>query len=312
MYLKPHQNTQLYGMNRSFKEIVDLFNKGKMPNKILVSGKKGIGKSTLAYHVVNYILSKDEEFHYNQQEFIINSNNKSYRLIQNNTHPNFYLIDLFEEKKSIDIGQIREMISYTNKSSFNKLPRFILLDNIENLNKNSVNALLKIIEDPNDNIFFMLIHNNEKTILPTLNSRCIKFKVNFSHEKSLEITKKIFGEDIFKSVHTELSSFYTSPGEFINLINFANEKKIDLKKYNLKKFLTLLIENGYYKKNKVIKVLLLNFIELFFFNKYKFSKTKSSLLILYQEFVSKINNTEKFNLDEESLFLEFKSKLLND
>ena len=35
------------------------------------------------------------------------------------------------------------MITYTNKSSFNNMPRFILIDNIENLNKNSVNALLK-------------------------------------------------------------------------------------------------------------------------------------------------------------------------
>ena len=54
------------------------------------------------------------------------------------------------------------MITYTNKSSFNNMPRFILIDNIENLNKNSVNALLKIIEEPNNNVFFILINNNEK------------------------------------------------------------------------------------------------------------------------------------------------------
>ena len=76
-------------------------------------------------------------------------------------------------------------------------------------------------------------------------------------------------------------------------------------------FLNLLIDNGYYKKDKVIKNLLINFIELFFLKEYKLSQTKKSLLNLYHDFIVKKNNTDKFNLDEESLFLEFKSKLLN-
>ena len=71
-----------------------------------------------------------------------------------------------------------------------------------------------------------------------------------------------------------------------------------------------MIDNGYYKKNKIVKILLINFIELFFLKEYKLN-TRNSFLIFYHNFINKINNTEKFNLDEESLFLEFKSKLLN-
>ena len=43
MNLKPSENTQLYGMNIFFNEITSLYNKKKMPNKILLSGKKGAG-----------------------------------------------------------------------------------------------------------------------------------------------------------------------------------------------------------------------------------------------------------------------------
>ena len=89
------------------------------------------------------------------------------------------------------------------------------------------------------------------------------------------------------------------------------ERSIDLRDYTLVNFLNLLINNRYYKKNKFVKSLLVNFIELFFLKEYKLSKTKKSLLIFYHNFINKIHNTEKFNLDEESLFLEFKSKLLN-
>ncbi len=312
MNIKPSENTKLFGLDRYFNEIIDLYNKNKMPNKILFSGKKGIGKSTLAYHVINYFLSENEESKYDHSKFIINIKNRSYKLLQNNSHPNFYLIDLIDDKKSIDIAQIRKMIAYTNKSSFNGTSRFILIDNIENLNKNSVNALLKIIEEPNENIFFILIHNCEIKILPTLKSRCLIFNINLTFNESLNISNLLLNTNPLEIINYDLISHYNTPGELIRLINFANEKKINLIDYTLKDILNLLIDNAYYKKNKFVKGLLVNFIELYFLKEYKQSTTKSSLLIIYHNFIDKIHNTEKFNLDEESLFLEFKSKLLNE
>ena len=99
MELKPSENTRLYGMNRFFNEITKLYRQKKMPTKILLSGKKGLGKSTLAYHIINYILSTDEKFKYDSDNLIINENNRSFKLLQNNSHPNFYLIDLLNDKK---------------------------------------------------------------------------------------------------------------------------------------------------------------------------------------------------------------------
>jgi DNA polymerase III subunit delta' len=310
MNLKPSENLKIYGMENFFNELVGLYKQKKIPNKILLSGKKGLGKSTLAYHLINYILSENEEYKYNLENFSINKDNKSYKLLQNNSHPNFYLIDLLTEKKSIDVSQIREMINYTNKSTFNNMARFILIDNIENLNKNSVNALLKIIEEPNENVFFILINNSEKNILPTLKSRCLTFKINLTFNQSLNISNSILKKNIHEFVNYDLLSYYNSPGEIISLFNFAEEKSINLKDHTISSFINLIIENNFYKKNKPIKLLLINLIELFFLKKYMITNTKISLINFYYRFMNKIYNTEKFNLDEESLFLEFKSKLL--
>jgi len=311
MNLKPSQNIQLYGMNNFFNEITNLYDTDKMPTKILLSGKKGLGKSTLAYHIINYFLSNTEDLKYDSKNFTINKENRSFKLLLNDSHPNFYLIDLLHDKKNIDVAQIREMITYTTKSTFNNKSRFILIDNIENLNKNSINALLKIIEEPNENLFFILINNNEKYILPTLKSRCLTFKINFTFNQSIDVSNKILNQNIFELINPDLINYYNTPGEIINLINFSLDKNINLIDYTLTDFLNLLINNGYYKKNKVVKNLLVNFIELFFLKEYKLCKTKKSLLKFYHNFITKIHNTEKFNLDEESLFLEFKSKLLN-
>ena len=312
MYLKPSENKRLLGMTSFFNEIINLYNKGKMPNKILLSGKKGLGKSTLAYHVINYILSENEDFKYKIDEFNINNENKSYKLIQNHTHPNFYLIDLIEEKNSIDVAQIRNMITYTNKSSFNNMPRFILVDNIENLNKNSVNALLKIIEEPKEETFFILINNNEKKILPTLKSRCLTFKVNLTFNQSIDIASQLLNKNVPDYINHDILNYYITPGEIVNLFNLSDDKKIDLLEYDLKDLLKILIDNGYYKKNKIIKKIIINLIELFFLKRYKLTNTKDSLLSFYHNFLIKIHDVEKFNLDEESLFIEFKSKLLHE
>ena len=310
MNLEPSENTSIYGYKYFFNEIIELYNNGKMPNKILLSGKKGSGKSTFAYHLVNFFLSKDEELKYDLIKNKINSENKSYKLLQNNSHPNFYLIDLLAEKKNIDVAQIRGMISYTNKSTFNNQDRFIVIDNVEYLNKNSINALLKIIEEPNENIYFILINNSEKNMLPTLKSRCITFKIHFSFDETVNICNQILNQNILNELNHDLINYYCTPGEIIKLVQFAEEKQINLKDHDVSSIISLIIENTYYKKNIFIKNLLINFIELFLLKRYKTSNNKNFLLNFYQSFIQKINNTEKFNLDEESLFLEFKSKIL--
>src|SRR5210317_508920 len=181
-YLEPINQTKLYGLEKYFTELVNFYKNGNYPNKILFSGQKGIGKATLAFHFINYVLT-------------INNESTEFKKINNKTKTNLITIDVNEYKKSIDINQIRELIINLNKSSFNKKPRFVLIDNIELLNINSINALLKILEEPNENINFILIHNNRK-ILSTLLSRCINFKISLSNNDYLKISNQLLNDDL--------------------------------------------------------------------------------------------------------------------
>ena len=136
-------------------------------------------------------LSKNEENSYDIKNFKIQSDNRSFKLIKNLSHPNFYLIDLLDGKKIIEISQVRRAISYSQKSSFNDNYRIVLIDNIDTLNIHSANALLKIIEEPNEKLFFILIHNNSKKIIKTIQSRCIIFKKNFTYDENLSIANNL-------------------------------------------------------------------------------------------------------------------------
>jgi DNA polymerase-3 subunit delta' len=308
--MKYHSSNQLnlFGHDALFLELVGLYTNGNFPNKILLSGEKGIGKCTLAYHITNFILSSDEEFKYETNNLKINPDNKSFKLIQNKSNPNFILIDVIEDKKSIDINQIRNLILNLNKSSFNSKPKIILIDNIELLNLNSVNALLKVLEEPNQNVHFILINNN-KNILSTLRSRCLNFKVQLSAKLSIEITNKILQTDSSNFLNDELINNYSTPGELLKLIDFASRNNIDLVKNNLNDFIKNIILDKLYKKDTFIKDFLYSLIEIYFRNNITIENIK--LITLHKYFLQKMHNTRIYNLDEESLFMEFEDSVLN-
>ena len=305
MNLCSKSQTKLYGLDEELNELINLYNNSKLPNKILLSGEKGIGKCTLAYHLINYILSNNEENPYNTNDLQINADNHSFKLIQNNSNPNFDLIDVNSEKKSIEINQIRSLINNLNKSSFNSKPRFILIDNIEFLNVNSINALLKILEEPNENTYFILINNNKK-ILSTLLSRCLNFKISLSNEKVNLVNKLLFGDDIKNLINSDILDYYHTPGKIYDILEFSKEKGINLRTINLKEFLSLIIKESYYKNDNKIKIILYDYLELFLLK-----KVSITYLEIFSYFLKKINNVKKFNLNEESLFLEIDTKLLN-
>ena len=308
MILEPIFQKNLYELDIYLLEFIRLYENNKLPNKILLSGDEGLGKSTLAYHIVNFILSRNEKLNYDHNKFQISPENRSYKLIVNGSHPNFTLIDTINEKKNIDISQIRDLISNLNKSSFNNKERFVIIDNIENLNLNSINALLKILEEPPTNTFFILINNN-RFILPTLKSRCINYKIFLNYESVIKVTNKLIGDDIFNYINVDLLNRYSTPGKLYKLIKFFETNKYNLKDYELNGFLRLIIKENLYKKDKFIKNISFEYLQ-FFFRK-NMTSVKSKTFDFYNYFIKRINDTKKFNLDEESLFAEFEYKVLN-
>ncbi len=306
--VEPINQQKLFGLDNYILELIRLNNLDIYPNKLLLSGSKGIGKSTLAYHFINYVLSKDEEQPYDLDNFKINSNSSTFKTILNGSNTNLIVIDVSSDKKFIDINQIRKLISNLNKSSFNNKPRFVLIDNIELLNANSINALLKVLEEPNLNVHFILINNNKK-ILSTLLSRCINYKIYLTNKECLEISNQLLDNKLENLINKELINYYSTPGNIYYLAKFAEQYNYDLSNFDLRSFLKIIIRENHYKKDPFMKYMIFNLVE-FYFSKLSLSFSKE-MNEKYSYFLKKISDTKTFNLDEESLFMEFEEEILD-
>ena len=78
---------------------------------------------------------------------------------------------------------------------------------------------------------------------------------------------------------------------------------------DLKKLIIIIIKENHYKKNLFVKNMLFYLIE-FYFRKLS-SPFSIEINKKYSYFIKKISDTKNFNLDEESLFMEFEDKVLN-
>ena len=77
----------------------------------------------------------------------------------------------FENSKVDDIRSLKKKVFQTNISDNE---RFIILDDIELFNINSLNALLKLVEEPTKNNHFILINNQSKKLIDTIKSRSLE------------------------------------------------------------------------------------------------------------------------------------------
>ena len=116
-------------------------------------------------------------------------------------------------------------------------------------------------------------------------------------------------DDIMKFINEDLINYYLKPGQIYYLIQFFKTQKYNLKDYDLKSFLKLIIKDNLYKKDVIIKDIISQYFEFYFLTKVKLAKSRT--FEYYDYFLKRINDTKKFNLDEESLFMEFEYKILN-
>mgnify|MGYP001224868344 CR=1 FL=1 len=188
------------------------------------------------------------------------------------------------------------------------MERFIILDDIELFNINSLNALLKIIEEPLSNNYFILINNKTKPLIKTIYSRSLEIKMLLSNETRIKIIEsliKINEVDVFVDfVFSNLT-----PGNFLIFNKIFEENKIDIDGKFLEN-LNILFDK--YKKSKDLNLInmILFLTDYYFYNLQQKKIHNIDKTIENKSFViNNINNFLRYNINQNSLLNAINNKL---
>ena len=303
----PKKTTRLFGLENEFNFLKKMISSDKFPKTLMLTGSRGAGKSTMISHLMHY--------HFNKKTYNENENtftNKSFFLNQfiENLFPNILYLN-GSDYRNVRIDDIRKIINDLNKSPIKKDKRFIILDDIDSFNINSLNALLKIIEDPGKNNFFILINNKSNKLLNTIKSRSIEIKIMINNQDRLSISTsllKYFNQD--RIFDENLVS--STPGNFLKFNYIFNNSSLDINEKFLTNFSNIL---RIYKKEKDIfyKEMLLFFVE------YNFQKLKSQGIIDNKKLIEKrliilqnINDFFLYNLNQNTLLSNLEENYFDD
>ena len=287
-------NTTLFGLDNYYKKLNSLMEQKKFPKVFLLTGDKGIGKNTLIAHILNRYLKGPKGQSYEKEFFFDN-------YISNNLNNIFYFS---AETDNLKIDKIREIRALLQKSNINNQKRFIIFDDIELLNINSINALLKIIEEPSDTNNFILINNKSKPLIDTIRSRCIELKLFIQSDERIEIIDNLLRQ---RNITSEIpyKEYPVSPGNALNYTKLCKEKKININdklSLNVEKLINL------YKKEKNYLFIRLSIFLINQFYVTKIIKTDNTNLFQERnETIKKVLNISSFNLNNKNILYDLKN-----
>ena len=169
----PRETYNFIGNDRLVDFLVFSEENNRLHHAYLLSGDKGIGKATFAYNFARYL------FNNKKNNFSrIDRDNKHSRLIESRSHPDLFVIEIDKESKKnkIDVNQVRECIDFFNYTAAVCNYKICIIDSLDDMNLNSANAILKVLEEPPDNSLFLIISQSPKSLIPTIRSRCLELR----------------------------------------------------------------------------------------------------------------------------------------
>ncbi len=185
---RPQEFKDLIGQEVLSKTITNAIKIGKTPNAYLLTGIRGVGKTTTARLIAKALNCENNV----SQKNNCDSNNScnSCKEITNSNH-----IDVLEMDAASKTGidDVRELIENSKYSPTNAKFKIFIIDEVHMLSKQAFNGLLKTLEEPPPSLKFILATTEVKKIPVTILSRCQRFDL-----------KRVDINEIFK--HLELIS----------------------------------------------------------------------------------------------------------
>ena len=221
--LHPRRTYNLVGHRDAEKLFIKALDSGRMHHGWLVTGLPGIGKATLAYRMIRYALGGKPLL---PNSLDVPKTDIVSQKLESLGHGNFKLIRIpydYKTKKlrtEIPVNSIRELSDFFRSTAAeDNALRVCLIDSADNLNLNSQNALLKLLEEPPARSLVILLSASPGRLLPTIRSRCIGLSLKSISDKEIEswLSSRVNASQ--SVIDNVVSLSRGAPGKAISLYN---------------------------------------------------------------------------------------------
>lgn len=173
----PRMTAHLFGQAQAEEAFLSAHIAGRMHHAWLITGPRGVGKATLAWRIARFMLSQGTD------EALTNSlqmdpATRVFRQTAALSVPGLALArrpwdeKTKRHKTAITVEEIRKLKASFTLSAAEGRWRVAIIDAADELNVQSENALLKLLEEPPEKTILLLVAHLPSKLLPTIRSRC--------------------------------------------------------------------------------------------------------------------------------------------
>lgn len=182
----PRGTMRLVGHETAEKALLESWNSGRMPHAWLITGRRGIGKATLAYRVARFVLAQESgragglfgEEPLAADSLAVDASHRVCAQINAGGHPDMFTIERSinpntkKPRTEIVVDDVARLSYFLSLTTAAGDWRVVVVDAADEMNRNAANALLKGLEEPPANTLFLLVSHAPGRLLRTIRSRC--------------------------------------------------------------------------------------------------------------------------------------------
>lgn len=222
----PRLTQKLLGQGAAEQRLIAAWRSGRLHHAWLLAGPRGIGKATLAYRFARFLFSHPEPSA-SPTCLDVPPEAPAARLVAARSHPDLLVVERAFDPKTerlkgvISVEDSREASQFFSLSPAMGGWRICIVDAADDLNSESANSLLKILEEPPARSVFLIVAHAPGRLLATIRSRSIRLDLKpLATGEVVEALGALGAGD--KSTPDELASIaglsQGSPGRALDLV----------------------------------------------------------------------------------------------
>ncbi len=154
---------------------------GRLPHAVLLAGPAAVGKTTLALDIAAALLCRDPASDRRPCGVC-----RGCRLVADGNHPDLHWLRPAGPGGQVGIAQVRALAMELGLLPVEGGARVAVVEAAHRLNEDAQNALLKTLEEPPAGVTLLLVVDDEERLLPTVRSRCARFRLGPTGSREIE------------------------------------------------------------------------------------------------------------------------------